>query len=96
MLNNDEDSHNDTDTRILSKMWSNSAGKCSKQVLSAMQQKQSANEHMLAMNPQVLATSFQFLSLRELCRVEPTCSLFVYLRAKYRGLCHFHVDLDHK
>ena len=85
-----------TDASIIGKMQSKYGNKCSKKVLSKMQQNQSANTHILTMNPQVLASSFQYLSFRELCQIQPTCSFFVYLRAQYRGLCHYHVDLDYK
>ena len=82
-----------TDRSILCKLRSGYGTKCGKKVLSMMQQ---ARSTILCVPPQVLSTAFQFLAFKDQCCARPTCSMFMYLHARYRGLCRYHIELDHK
>jgi len=80
------------DHAILKKM---DYGARSKQkVIGKLRQKNADNKNILTINPQVLASSFQYLSYKELCCIIPTCSYFVYLNQSYPALSHYHIVID--
>ena len=80
---------------ILSKMETEYGAKFRKNIVRTLQQKKTDNKHLLTINAQVMASSFQYLSYNELCRIMPTCSYFLYLHHSYPGLAHHFINLDH-
>ena len=89
-----DDSINATDHDILTKMNEKYGKKQNKKTLKIIQQNQSKNNHILSMNPEVLAYSLQYLSFRESCKLQNVCSYFVYLKRAYRGLSNYYVNLN--
>eukprot|EP01083_Nonionella_stella_P301766 1037177_1 len=69
------------DKQIVSKLNERYGMKCQGNVISQTQQNNSdcKQMHLLSIHPQVLAYSFQFLSFRELCKVQNVCVHFTYL-----------------
>ena len=83
------------DASIMNNMQKKYGKKYNKKIIQIIQQNNTENkEHILSMNSQVFAYSFQYLSFKELCRILPTCSYFVYLDASYQGLSHCYIDLN--
>ena len=94
IFDKNEQNVTDVDQQILSKMNVAYGQKQNKKILRIIQQNQGENNHILSMNPEVLAYSFQYLSFRESCQLQNVCLYFVYLRRTYRGLSNYYIKLD--
>ncbi len=84
------------DRKILSKMHQNYGNKYHKKIITKLQQKKQEKKHILAIHPEVLAYSFQYLSYKELCKIQTICVYFPYLTKMYPGLAHYYIKLDKK
>eukprot|EP01083_Nonionella_stella_P051903 137844_1 len=105
-------SHDDTenttsqslDRQIILKLNRKYGTKYKKKVIRKIQQinskshKQSkqSKHHLLSIHPQVLAYSFQFLSFKELCKIQHVCVHFMYLNKRYPALTHHYFALGTK
>eukprot|EP01083_Nonionella_stella_P155308 501597_1 len=100
LLNNTTINHTlrTVDTQIVSKLTQRYGMKYRRNVISHTQQTNSDCKRMnlLSIHPQVLAYSFQFLSFRELCKVQSVCVHFTYLNKHYPALTHYYFKLDKK
>eukprot|EP01083_Nonionella_stella_P069879 186552_1 len=100
LLNNTTINHTlrTVDTQIVSKLTQRYGMKYRRNVISHTQQTNSDCKRMnlLSIHPQVLAYSFQFLSFRELCKVQSVCVHFTYLNKHYPALTHYYFKLDQK
>eukprot|EP01083_Nonionella_stella_P300082 1022611_1 len=98
LLNNTTINHTlrTVDTQIVSKLTQRYGMKYRRNVISHTQQTNSDCKRMnlLSIHPQVLAYSFQFLSFRELCKVQSVCVHFTYLNKHYPALTHYYLELD--
>eukprot|EP01083_Nonionella_stella_P183534 663548_1 len=92
----DSGSMDEMDQNILCKMNEKYGNKYKKRIIAKMQQHESQTKPQLisTIPPQILAYSFQYLSFRELCRIEKVCSYFTYLHRKYQNLSHYFINLD--
>eukprot|EP01083_Nonionella_stella_P226058 803190_1 len=88
------------DRHIISKLNAKYATKYQKKVIAkTTQQKNKTNcnrHHVLSIPPQVLAYSFQFLSFKELCKIQHVCVHFMYLNKRYPALTHHYFALGTK
>ena len=92
--NNNNLIKNSLDTTILNKMQTHIGTKYGKKILVKLKQNQIDNQHLLSINPQVLSTSFQYLSYKELCRIQPTCTYFIYLHKSHIRISHHYINLN--
>ena len=84
------------DAAILSQMKLHYGAKYEKQVVCRLQQNNAENEHLLTINAEVFAYSLQFLSFRELCAIQPTCSYFTYITTQRARLAHHFIHLNER
>eukprot|EP01083_Nonionella_stella_P260706 888555_1 len=95
--NNMAHSLHTVDKQIVSKLNEGYGIEYQRNVISQTQQNSDCNQmHLLSIHPQVLAYSFQFLSFRELCKVQSVCVHFTYLNKHYPALTHYYFKLDQK
>eukprot|EP01084_Bolivina_argentea_P164813 286481_1 len=80
-----------TDQKILHKLKRNFRNK---KIVSQFQQNHNENKHLLSINCEALAYSFQFLSYKELCNIQTVSIYFTYLTKKYNGLTHYFINMD--
>ena len=95
---NDSKSNNSStiDQQIINKIQKNYGNKYNKKMIKKLQQHHDENKHLLSITPQILASTFQYLSFRELCKVQATCSYFIYLKHNMNGQCNYFINLDDK
>ena len=94
---NHETNSNVLDTGILNKMNKDIGKKYEKKIFKNLQQNHHNDKtNLLSINPQILASSFQYLSFKELCQILPTCNYFLYIDNSYKGLCHHYIKLNQK
>eukprot|EP01083_Nonionella_stella_P035687 97332_1 len=84
------------DQNILYKMSEQYGQRYNKRIIANMQQHTSQTKpRLISFIPaQVLTYSFQYLSFRELCKIERVSSYFTYLHHAYRNLSHYFISLD--
>eukprot|EP01083_Nonionella_stella_P068296 181246_1 len=88
---------NPMDTEIFSKMKQHYSNTYDSMIMDQISQQSHPSQHILsALNPQLLAYSFQFLSYKELCQSEVTCNYFLYASRTYKGLSHHYINITHK
>eukprot|EP01083_Nonionella_stella_P144461 451122_1 len=85
-----------SDTEILCKMNKKYGKKYNKRIMRIVQQNRSDNTHLLAVPPQILAYSFQYLSFKEVSAITPVCCYFTYLVHTFPALCHHHIHLNQR
>eukprot|EP01084_Bolivina_argentea_P277699 474207_1 len=59
-----------------------------------MQQNKNKNNNLLSIPAQVLAYSFQYLSYKNVCKIQHTCIYFTYLNKRYPALTHYYLRFD--
>ena len=85
------------DQNIIDKMERTYESKYTAKLISKMQRRSAPNKYSLSrMDPQVLATTMQYLKYYEFCSIIPTCSIFVYIQSRYPSLCHYYVNLNQR
>ena len=68
-----------------------------KSIVKQLQQNHPQNKHLLSITPHILSSILQFLTFRELCKMQSTCSYFVYLHHNMNGNNNnCFINLDHK
>eukprot|EP01083_Nonionella_stella_P180916 646568_1 len=85
-----------SDTEILRKINKKYGKKYNKRIMRIVQQNRSDNTHLLAVPPQILAYSFQYLSFKEVSAITPVCCYFTYLVHTFPALCHHHIHLNQR
>eukprot|EP01084_Bolivina_argentea_P053663 98498_1 len=63
----------DIDNVILHKLNNKYGNKYNKKIMKKIQQNQNGSNNLLCIYPQVLSYSFQFLSYKELCKIQSVC-----------------------
>ncbi len=64
------------DKQILHKMHKKYGKKHNKKIIKQIQQTKTRNNYILCIPPQVLSYSFQYLSFKQLCKIQSVCSYF--------------------
>ena len=83
------------DQQILIKLHKSIGKKYDKKISTKLQQKHhDNNNNLLSINPQILASSFQYLSFKELSKILPTCAYFVYIHTSNMAISHYFIELN--